>query len=177
MMFQFIQNWVMAAGVWGALGFCVGAFLEEIIFPFPSPLLLIGVAFFFGRPISALVIARMFWSVILPIVVGATLGSLLIYGIAYTGGKAAIVRFSDRLGFSWEDVEKLREKFKDKKSDEAVLFLSRCLPFTPTTLVTIVAGIVRMNPWLYTMLTFLGILVRVTVLFIGAFLFGHSIFQ
>ncbi|MBX4189068.1 VTT domain-containing protein [Candidatus Parcubacteria bacterium] len=176
-MFQFIQDWVLSAGAWGALGFFVGALLEEVAFPFPSPLLLIGVAFFFGKPLSILVVLRMLWSVILPIVVGATAGSLVIYGIAYTGGKVAIMRFGKRLGFTWEDVEKLRERLSARKSDELVLFLSRCLPFTPTTLITVIAGTMRMNVWLYTLLTFSGIFVRVTLLFIGALVFGHTIFK
>ncbi len=176
-MFEFVQHWVLSAGAWGAVGFFAGAFLEEVAFPFPSPLLLIGVAFFFGKPVTFAIIIRMLWSVILPIATGATLGSLVIYGIAYSGGKIAVIKFSKRLGFSWDDVEKIREKLSTRRSDEIVLFLSRCLPFAPTTLVTIAAGIVRMNPILYIMLTFLGICIRVTGLFVGALLFGQTLFQ
>jgi membrane protein DedA with SNARE-associated domain len=173
-MFQFIQNWVMTAGEWAVVGFFVGAFLEELVLPFPSPLLLLGASLFIGRAISFVVVLKMIGLVILPITLGATAGGLVIYGIAYYGGKALIDRLSKWLGFSWDDVERLRQKLNARKSDEAVVFIARCLPFTPTTLITAVAGVVRMNPIVFTLITFLGILVRVSVLFIGAFVFSHT---
>lgn len=175
-MFSFVENWVLQAGAWGALGFFVGAFLEEVVFPFPSPLLLVGVAFFFGKPLGISIIGTMLWSVILPIALGATAGSLIMYGASYYGGRTLIDRFSKWFGFTWSDVEKMRASLATKKSDEWVLFLSRCLPFTPTTILTVVAGIIRMNPWVFVVITFAGIFVRVATLFVGAFIFGSTIF-
>lgn len=170
--------WVLSAGAWGALGFFVGAFLEEIALPLPSPLLLIGVAFFVGKPLlSVVILSKILFMVILPITVGATLGSFLVYILAYYGGKSAIDRWGKRWGVTWDEVEKFRAKMSKTRSDEMVLFLSRCLPFTPTTLLTIIAGIVRMNPWVYVVLTFLGILVRVTALFAGSLIFSSAIFR
>lgn len=177
-MFDFVQNWVLQAGTLGAAGFFIGAFLEEVALPLPSPLLLIGVAFFVGQPLFSLsVIGKITFVVILPISAGAALGSLVIYGLTYAGGKSAIDRFGKRLGINWGDVLKLQEKLSHRKSDEAVLFFSRCLPFTPTTLITALAGIIRMNVWIFLGLTFAGIFVRVSVLFAGALLLGHSIFH
>ncbi|MBX4195348.1 VTT domain-containing protein [Candidatus Parcubacteria bacterium] len=175
-MFSFVENMVLQAGAWGALGFFLGALLEEVAFPLPSPLLLIGVAFFFGKPITAAVIVKMLASVIVPICIGATIGSLIIYGLAYSGGKVTIDKFSRWLGFSWADVEKLRQKLAAKSSDEWALFLSRCIPFTPTTLITVVAGVIRMNPLTFMLITLTGIFIRVTALFVGAMIFGGAIF-
>ena len=176
-MFHLIQNWVLGAGAWGALGFFVGAFIEEVAFPLPSPLLLIGVAFFFGKPITLAAIGKMLGTVILPISLGATLGSLVIFGIAYSGGRVAITKFSKYLGFTWDDVEKVREKLAKRTSDDWTVFISRCIPYSPTTIVTVLAGIVRMDAVRFTLLTFAGIFIRVAGLFFGAFLFGHSIFK
>ncbi|MBX4199182.1 VTT domain-containing protein [Candidatus Parcubacteria bacterium] len=176
-MFAFVQNWILQAGAWSTLGFFVGAFLEEVAFPLPSPLLLVGVAFFFGKPITIAAIGKMLGTVILPITFGATLGSLVVFGIAYSGGRVAITKFSKYLGFSWDEVEKVRVKLASKHSDEWTVFVSRCIPYTPTTIVTVLAGIVRMNVWKFILLTFGGIFVRVAGLFVGAFIFGQSIFK
>lgn len=173
-MFQFVQDWVATAGVWAGVGFFVGAFLEELALPFPSPLLLIGASLFVGRAVSLVTIFKIAGLVVLPITLGATLGALVIFGIAYSGGKAIIDRLTRWLGFGWDDVERFRSKLQTRKSDEWLVFVTRCLPFTPTTLVTAVAGVVRMNPLVFTLVTFLGILVRVLALFIGAFMFSHT---
>lgn len=174
-MFSFVQNLILHAGAIGAFGFFIGALLEEVAFPLPSPLLLVGVAFFFGKPITFVTVLKILGMVILPITLGATIGSLIIYGLAYYGGYAAVAKFNKRLGFSWEDVDKFRQKLSRVRSDELILFLSRCLPFTPTTLITIAAGILRMNPLVFIGLTFSGIFVRVAGLFIGALFFGGSL--
>jgi membrane protein DedA with SNARE-associated domain len=176
-MFEFIQNWVLTAGWLAALGFFIGAFLEEVVLPFPSPLLLLGAGLFIGKGFSLVALLKMIIIVVVPITAGATVGGLVIYGLAYSGGKATIDRFSRWLGFSWDDVERLRVKLQNRRSDELVLFLMRCLPFTPTSLVTVIAGVVRMRPWVFTVMTFAGIFVRVSALFIGAFLFSHTFFQ
>ncbi len=176
-MFQFIQNWVLTAGALAALGFFLGAFLEEAVLPFPSPLLLLGAGLFIGKIVTVTILLKMIIIVILPIALGATLGSLVVYTLAYSGGKALINKFSRWLGFAWDDVERLRQKLQNRRSDELVLFLVRCLPFTPTSLVTAIAGVVRMNPWVFTLITFAGILVRVLVLFVGAFFFSHAFYQ
>ena len=177
-MFEFVQTLVLRAGAWGALGFFIGAFLEEVALPVPSPLLLIGVAFFVGKPLLSLaVITRILLMVIIPITAGATIGSLVIFGVAYVGGKAAIDKWGKRFGITWDAVVELQEKLSHHKSDEVALFLSRCLPFTPTTLLTALAGIIRMNVWVFALLTFLGIFVRVSALFLGALALGGTLFK
>jgi membrane protein DedA with SNARE-associated domain len=174
-MFSFVQNLVVHAGALGALGFFIGALLEEVAFPLPSPLLLVGVAFFFGKPITFVTILKILGMVVLPITAGATVGSLVIFGLAYFGGYSAIHKFNKYLGFSWEDVDKFRQKLSRVHSDEWILFLSRCLPFTPTSLITIAAGLLRMNPLIFIALTFSGIFIRVAGLFVGALFFGGSL--
>lgn len=176
-MFAFVESLVLNTGAYGAIGFFLGAFFEEVITPIPSPLLLIGAAFFFGKPLSAFLIGKILLKVILPISLGATLGSLVIYGLAYKGGKGVIDKYHRWLKFSWDDMEKFRLKLSKRKSDEWILFLSRCLPFTPTTLITAVAGVIRMNVWSYSLITFVGIFIRVSALFIGALVFGDTFFK
>lgn len=167
----------MQAGPWGSLGFFVGAFLEEVVFPLPSPLLLIGIAFFFGKPVSALIIGKMLLTVVLPITLGATLGSLVIYAVAYSGGRPLVMKYSRLFKFSWDDVEKMRTKLMAKKSDELAIFISRCIPYMPTALVTVAAGVMRINVWRFSIVTFVGIFVRVAGLFFGGIIFGGAIFK
>jgi len=174
-MFDYIQHLVLEAGAWGALGFFVGAILEELG-PVPSPLLLIGAAFFVGKPITVSVVLSILFKVIIPIVSGATIGSLIIYYIAYVGGHIAIVRWGKWIKVNLDDLEKMEKKLSSHKVDKFALFFSRCLPFTPTTLLTVLAGIFRMDIYSYVVLTFVGIFIRVTGLFIGALIFSGTFF-
>ncbi|MEX2010583.1 MAG: VTT domain-containing protein [Parcubacteria group bacterium] len=171
-----ISAWALEPGFLGPIAFFVGAMIGEMLAPLPSPLLLVGAAFFFGEPVTLALLGRILFQIIIPIALGVTAGSLVIYTLAYKGGKAFITRFSKWLRFTWEDVERMQIKLQSTKSDEMFLLVSRSIPFTPTTIVTIAAGVMRLNVPVYTVLTFLGILIRVSILFVGAYLFGHSLF-
>lgn len=176
-MFAFIENLIHQAGAIGVAGFALGGVVEELFLPFPTPLLLVGAGYFVGEPMSPMLITKMIGLVIMPIALGATFGSLVIYGLCYKGGKVVIDRFSKWLRFTWADVEKVRAKLNAAHSDEWVLFLTRAVPFGPTKLFNAAAGVVRMDVYKFTLIVFVATLIRITMLFTGALLLDHAIFN
>lgn len=163
-------------GIYSAFGFLIAAFMGEILAPVPSPLFLIGAAFFFKAPFSWALLTKAMVYVALPITIGSSLGALLIFIIAYTGGKPALERSRKYLRFSWEDVEKFEKKLAARKYDIWILFISRCLPLVPTTIGNILAGLIRMNPASYMLVTLIGIYIRILFLLIVFHAFGHLFF-
>jgi uncharacterized membrane protein YdjX (TVP38/TMEM64 family) len=75
--------------------------------------------------------------------VGVTIGSLLIYTLAYYLGKELIDRLGKYLGVSWENIEKAQSKFEESRSDEVVLFILRALPVVPSIAINVFCGFVR----------------------------------
>lgn len=155
---------------YGSLGVFLGSFIEEVIAPIPSTLIIMGSSFFMmqGAPISAFTILKLFIYVCIPASLGLTLGSLFLYAIGYYIGKPFITRWGHYLGFSWDDVEKTQKKFEDSKSDDMALFTLRAIPIIPSIAISTFCGIVRYKLKNYILITFLGSLIRAFILgFIG----------
>lgn len=160
-----------------AIAFFLAAIFEEVAAPMPLPILFIGASFFFKTKFSLMIFSKVIWYVALPITLGATLGSLIIFFIAYKGGKPAIVHLKKYIRISWEDIEKFQNKLEKYKSDRWALFISRAVPFLPTTVATVIAGIIRINPLVYFYITFAGIFIRVVVLLLIIDAVGQTIFR
>lgn len=159
-----LQNTILEPNFSGALWLALIAFLGEVVAPFPSSLFLAGQLLFLGEAMSFALFAKLLFLVAIPMAVGTTLGSYVSYGIAYIGGKPAIEKSKKYLHFSWEDVEKFESKFRDKWYDELLFFALRAVPLTPTIPVNLIAGIIRMSPIRYTILTLLGSTVRMVIM-------------
>nr|WP_282730378.1 VTT domain-containing protein [Methanobacterium alcaliphilum] len=156
--------------IYGSLGVFLGSFIEEIIAPIPSTLIIMGSSFFMmhGAPVNAITVLQLFFYVCIPASLGLTLGSLFLYGIGYSIGKPFINRWGHYLGFSWDDVEKTQKKFEESKSDDMVLLTLRAIPIIPSIAISTFCGIVRYKIKNYILITFLGSLVRAFILgFIG----------
>jgi membrane protein DedA with SNARE-associated domain len=163
-------------GLYSALGFLLAAFLGELLAPVPSPLLLVGAAFFFKSPYSWMLLYKAIVYVALPLAIGSTGGAIVIFIIAYKGGKPALERSRKYLRFSWEDVEKVEKRLSKRKYDVWILFISRCIPLVPTTVGNILAGLIRMNPESYIVVTFVGIFLRILLLLFIFHSFGYLFF-
>ncbi len=159
-----------------ALGFVLASFIGEVIAPLPSPLFLIGAAFFIKSPFSFILLYKAIIYAVLPITLGSSIGAQVIFYIAYYGGKPALEHSRKYLRFSWSDVEKFEKRLSQRKYDIFILFISRCIPLLPTTIGNILAGLVRMNPFYYFVVTFVGIFLRILILLFIFHTFGHAIF-
>lgn len=155
---------------YGPLGVFIASIIEEIIAPIPSTLVIMGTSFIVlkGAVIAPDTVFSLFVNVVIPASLGVTLGSLLIYALAYYVGKELIDRWGKYLGVSWENIEKTQKKFQETNHDEIVLFIVRALPVIPSVAINIFCGFIRYDLKKFLIITFLGTLVRAFILgFLG----------
>lgn len=129
----------------GAFGIFIAAFVEEIIAPIPSSLILLASGFFLlprGHDLFS-ILPDALVLIVLPATLGLTLGSFVVYGIAYFGGRPFIMRFGRWVGVSWEQVNTFREKFTKGSADELVIFMLRVVPVVPNVLISLGCGAIR----------------------------------
>lgn len=163
----YLQNLLLA---YGPLGVFLASMVEEIIAPIPSTLVIMGTSFVIlkGSTISLDAFLKLFINIVLPASLGVALGSLLVYGIGYFAGKPFLKRWGRYLGVSWDDIEKAEEKFQNSSSDDILLFTVRAIPIIPSVAISAFCGVIRFDVKKYLIITFLGTLVRASILgFIG----------
>jgi membrane protein DedA with SNARE-associated domain len=156
--FEFLQVNVLPLGFWGVFAASVA---EEVIAPIPSALVMMASGFLF---VSGSVTLANIWKLIfyvgLPAGFGVAVGSLPIYAAAYFGGKPILEKWGKYLGLYWADVEKMRLKLEEKKSDGVVIIGARVLPLVPSVAISALCGFMRMRVWKYFYLTFIGMFLR-----------------
>ena len=155
---------------YGALGVFLGSFLEEIIAPIPSTLVILGSSFFImqSAPITVASVTKLFIYISITASLGLTLGSLFLYAIGYYLGKPFIDNWGKYLGLRWKDVEKTQKKFEETRSDDIILFTLRAIPVIPSIAISTFCGIIRFKLRDYIIITFLGSIIRATILgFVG----------
>ena len=151
----------------GSLGVFLGSMLGEIVGPLPAISIIIGASFSLVEHLrfSFWLIVKIFFAIAIPDALGATIGSFVMYSIGYYGGKPVIERWGKYMRISWNSVEKFRERMEKTSKDEWFLFLVRAVPLFPNIIINMTCGLVRVTFLRYTLVTFLGMLVR-------AFIYG-----
>ena len=154
----------------GNLSMFLGGFIEQIIVPIPSPIItMAGGAFLIqiGLPFFE-TIWQIFIKVSLPYTVGATIGTSLVYLIAFYGGKPLIEKFGKYIGISWKLIEKVKLDFQKTIADELFILISCTIPVVPVSLVSAFCGGFKIKPTKFYPMVFLALLIRATILgFIG----------
>lgn len=160
---------------YGSLGVFLGSLIEEILAPIPSTLVILGSSFFImqGVPFSPGSAFSLILYVSIPAALGLTLGSLFLYAIGYFIGKPFITRWGKYMGFSWDDVEKTQQKFAESKNDDIALFSLRAIPVVPSIAISTFCGIIRYKIKNYIFITFLGSIVRASILGFLGWQFGR----
>lgn len=156
--------------VYGPLGVFLASIVEEIIAPIPSTMVIMGTSFIVlkGSMITPEAFLSLFVNIVLPAALGVTIGSLFVYSIAYFAGKPFLERWGKYFGISWADIEKAENKFEKSNSDSIVLFGVRAIPIIPSVAISAFCGFIRFSIKKYLLITFLGTLVRASILgFIG----------
>jgi len=151
---------------YGALGVFLVSLAEEVIAPIPSTLTILAAGFFLiPASVSFLEGFRVaFFIVALPSAAGITLGSLLLYGIIWWGGKSLIDRFGRWFGVSWSDIEKIERQFEKGWADEAILFVLRATPLIPNSAISVFCGLIRYPLNKFIAITFLGTTLRALIM-------------
>lgn len=151
---QLLEQFVIPLGWFGVF---MAEIIEEIIVPIPSAVILLGSGFLFLKgSFSLAFLGTLFFTVVLPATLGLTLGSLVIYGLAYKGGKLFLDRYGKWLGIDWSDVEYVTKKFESGTFDEWTMVLARVFPIIPSVLIAVFCGVTRMPHKKYIILTLIG---------------------
>lgn len=149
----------------GGFGVFSAEVIEEVIVPIPSAMILLGSGFLFLKgPLTLALIFTLFFTIVIPATLGLTLGSLVIYGLAYKGGKPFLDKYGRWLGVSWADVEVVNQKFATGVFDEWSLVLARVFPIIPSVLIAAFCGLTRMSLRKYITLTLIGAFFKALIL-------------
>jgi len=143
----------------------IGALVEEIIAPIPSPLIMTAAGSLAGAAGKSVVYLGLL------AVIGAvakTLGSWVIYIIGDKLEDVLLGKFGRLLGVSHKEVERMGSFLSRGKRDGVVMFFLRAIPIVPTAPVSLAAGLIKLRLRTYLTATLLGTAVRnVLYLYVG----------
>ncbi|MBU4210874.1 VTT domain-containing protein [Patescibacteria group bacterium] len=154
----------------GLFAMFLGGFVEQIIVPIPSPIItMAGGAFLISLNLPIFeTIFQIFSKVSLPYTIGATIGTSLVYFLAFFGGKPILDKFGKYIGISWKLIEKIKKDFQKTIKDELFILIACSIPIVPVSLVTAFCGGFKISPKKFYPMLFLALLIRATLLgFIG----------
>lgn len=135
----------------------IGAFIEEVVAPIPSPFVMT-----LAGSLAAADASTVSYLAILALIgaAGKTIGSVIIYKIADEAEDVIIDKFGRFLGISHKDTEGIGKLLNKGVRDDIVLFLLRAVPIMPTSPVSVVCGLIKLNLRTYIVSTFLGTFIR-----------------
>lgn len=138
-----------------------GSIIEEIFPLLPSPLLLI---------ITKIATYSQKFSVFYLLLIisiatfGKTIGSFFLYFLADKTEDLITGRFGKLFNISHKDVENIGKRFTGSWKDIIVLIFLRAVPIIPTTPVSLVCGIIKLNLRTFFVSTFIGSFIRIFLL-------------
>lgn len=135
----------------------LGAFIEEVIAPIPSPIVMTLVGSIAAAQETGLIF--LFYLALIG-AVGKALGASLLYFITDKAEDLIFKRFGKFLGVSHTEIENIGKHFNGSKWDNVIFFVIRCLPVVPSAPISIVSGFIKFNFKSFVTLTFLGTIVR-----------------
>lgn len=143
----------------------VGAFIEEVVAPIPSPFVMTSAGSLVaaqGRALTYLFVISLIGAI------GKTLGSLIVYFIADKGEDIVIGKFGKLLGVTHKEIEGMGKYFSGGIKDDIILFALRSLPVIPSAPVSVICGVIKVKMRTYVSMTFVGSFVRnLLYLFLG----------
>jgi membrane protein DedA with SNARE-associated domain len=155
-----VAGLVEAIRVHGMLAVVLGVAVETVVVPIPSPVILMAAGFILitAESFSQALLQALSMSVVAG--VAQTVGSYIVYGLAFYGGRPLIERYERWHGVSWSEVEDFRKGFERGGKEGLTLFLLRAIPVVPLSVVSGVAGVIKMDFRSFTAYTFLGTVPR-----------------
>lgn len=154
---------------YGAVAIFVIVFLEYLNLPgFPAGIIM---------PLAGIMAARgnihFFWVMVITVAAGL-LGSLMLYGLGRKGGEVFLNAYTRRFPRQKEALDKALDWIRRKGS--AGVFLGKLLPMV-RTLISVPAGVVRMDMTKYIVSSTCGIFLW-NLVFVGAgYLLGDQVFE
>ena len=161
---QVIQDMVLRPDLSSAITIFLLSVVNEFISIFPYVIVIGGQLFFVHEPLSYGLFAKLLVYVSIPVGLGATIGTMPAYIVGYFGGKPAINKFGRYVRLSWSKIERFESKFTGSWYDEILFLVFRIIPL-PAVPISALVGVLRMSPLTFTLLTLLGFVIRMMVLF------------
>lgn len=142
-----------------------GAFIEEVVAPIPSPVVMTltgSIAASQNLALTGLGTLALIGAV------GKTIGSYIVYFVADKAEDFLVKYFGKIFEISHDDMESIGQALGKGKRDYLVITLMRAIPIFPTAPVSIAAGIVKLNLKTYITGTFIGTFFRnIFYLYVG----------
>ena len=165
-MHEIVDFIVNIAREFGYLGIFVMMFLESTFFPFPSEVAMIPAGYLAVKGEMNLVLAIVVGTA------GSLLGALFNYFLARKYGRKGVLRFGKYFFFTEEKLQKMEKFFVEHGSFST--FVARLIPGV-RQLVSLPAGLSKMNLAKFSLHTTLGAGLWVTVLaLLGYFIGGNE---
>ncbi len=143
----------------------IGGIVEEIIAPIPSPL----VSTLSGSITATqqLGMVYLLWICVLA-TFAKTAGAWLFYVLGDKFEDLAVPRFGKYIGVKHSDLEQFGKHFKGTWKDEVILLLLRSIPVMPSTPISLLCGILKINLRTFLVATYIGFYIRnLTFMLIG----------
>ncbi len=159
---------------YGTTAVFVATAVESVLVPIPTPPFVMGAgAFLIPQELSwRQALLPMLLKVALPGAAGTALGSLVIFGLCFWGGRRAIERYGRFFGLSWDSVQKINARLSGQV--EVAVLATRAIPMFPISVISAAAGVLRMNAVSFTWWTFAGSVLRYMMLGYAGFLTRNS---
>lgn len=135
----------------------VASFIEEVIVPIPSPLVMLTAGSFAriqGISVHEIITLALIASV------GKTCGATCIYWLSDKAEDIVFGRYANFFGVNHSDVEKLGKRFSGTPRDYVLMILLRALPIVPSAIMSIGSGVLKLPLRLFVLGTFMGTIVR-----------------
>jgi membrane protein DedA with SNARE-associated domain len=149
MLHSLIETWFHWVHDWGYTGVILLMAMESSIFPVPSELVVPPAAILAAQPGGTMT----FWGVVVAGTVGSWLGSAITYLVALLVGRPVVMKYGKYFFMPPEKVERA-ERFMHRYEGGGIFF-ARLLPVI-RHLISIPAGIIRMNFLKFSVLTIIG---------------------
>jgi membrane protein DedA with SNARE-associated domain len=134
-----------------------GSFIEEIIAPIPSFLVVTvagSVAALQEKPLAVI-----FWLAIFG-ALGKLAGAWVLYVFADKAEDLVLGRFGKVLGISHKEVESIGKHLNRGRRDLFLLILLRALPIISSALISVVCGVLKVNRRTYVISTLVGTYIK-----------------
>jgi LPXTG-motif cell wall-anchored protein len=158
-MFDSVTQYLVSfAGTMPVEGFTfVGSFVEEVVAPIPSPIVMTAAGSIANAQGHAFV-----YLFVLSLIgaAGKTLGALLVYAVSYLLGTVFVEKFGHFFGVQQADVDALRAKLGTGWHQLFSVTFLRALPIMSSAVVSVGCGVVRVAFPTYVVATIVGTIVR-----------------
>lgn len=168
-------NWALAAILaFGPVSVFLAVILEELLLPVPSAFVVVGAGFLLVPQGLSLIqfLERILFVIVIPASIANTLGAIITYGIGYHGGQPMIKKFHVVLRVTWNDIMEMKKEFGKGWRLWLSIAGLRAIPFFPVAMLSLTAGVLRIDWKKFMLAVFSSALVRNFVLAVAGWYLG-----